>query len=184
MTGMVRPAANIVAIFLALALLGLLLLVSSGGDDGVQRGLDQNLRNLRELGAGMQSEVVTADRLEVDITSRFEEIDQEFGAVAASLEQQRLKLFPAEPGALSPWRDMSFTLFNLIDSSGTERADEAAYDYQFDKLTASADTLRSRVRGFVAAERAYLEQRDQPSHPFGERPEGSTEHVIGYRYVA
>jgi signal transduction histidine kinase len=160
MKDLVRPAANVVAIVLALALLGVLLLVSSIADDGAQRGLDQSLRNLRQLGSTLQAEVATADRLEVDMGARFAQLDLEFGAVMETVQSQRDRLFPDDPGALAAWRDGAFALFSSIDRSGRDRADASEYEERFTTLMASADALRTRARGFVEAQRRYLEQRD------------------------
>ncbi len=85
MGALLRPIANLLAIVVALALLTILLLASSGGDDRRQRQLDHGLRELREIGTAMQSEVVTADGLELDVSDRFRALELAFGSATERL---------------------------------------------------------------------------------------------------
>lgn len=159
MGGLLRTLANSVGAVLALALLGVLLLVSSGGDDRRQRVLDHGLRELRELGTAMQSEVVTADGLELDVSDRFRSLALAFDAATAQLEEMAGTM--AQPqGWLGQARELAFTAFNVIDTE--ERQHLTAFEQagQVETLAAAARNLSQNVATFSSAQQQYLRQRD------------------------
>ncbi len=123
MGALLRSLSNLLAVALALALLGVLLLASSGGDDRRQQLLDHSLRELREIGTAMQSEVVTADGLELDVSDRFGELETAFGAASSKLDEIARGLDRDHSSAVTGARKTAFNLFNLIDSSTHERAE-------------------------------------------------------------
>lgn len=159
MGAIVRSVTNLLAAVMALSLLGILLLASSGGDDRRQRLLDHNLRELREIGTAMQSEVVTADGLELNVSDRFRALQLAFAKAAERLTGLARDL--EQPDRLiRQSREAAFAAFNSIDSSSRERVAAADLARQLDGLSAEAGVMASDVDLFSEGQALYLEQRD------------------------
>ncbi|MDH3644857.1 MAG: hypothetical protein OES38_22320, partial [Gammaproteobacteria bacterium] len=155
-----KPLANAFAVVMALFILGVLLLVSSGTSDGLQRSLDQHLITLREIGAAMQSEVVTADGLEIDVSDRFSALNLEFDAAQRGIRQHLKTLIPEEKSFGGYSRGLALAIFNSIDGSGREQASEEDLQLRFDRLQAEGLTLIGEVEGFGSSQHAYLDGRE------------------------
>ncbi|MFX3657948.1 MAG: ATP-binding protein [bacterium] len=156
-----RLVINTLGMVLALTLLGILLLVSSGGDDRQQRVIDHTLRELRELATAMQSEAVTADGLELDPSDRFRALELAFDNAVRVLDGQADTMVRSDDGPLRGAREAALTLFNALDQSAHERLRPAVLS---DRLAAIGDGdrgLGEDVRAFSAEQRAYLIERDQ-----------------------
>lgn len=160
MGGMLRPVANLLAATLALALLGILLLVSSGGDDQRQRLLDNNLRELRELGTAMQSEVVTADGLELTVRERFNSLNLAFDRARQELEGVTGRLGAGRDSLLQGPRDLAVELFNSIDPSAREQMPTDELTARLDALGRQADALNTAASDFSRDHQRYLDQRE------------------------
>lgn len=156
----VRPFTNLLASVLALALLGVLLLTSSGGDDGRQRSLDHNLRELREIGTAMQSEVVTADGLELDVSERFRALQLAFGNASDRLQSVAGGIAERQGSTVRRAREAAFTAFNSIDATGRERIRPSDLRQRLDALAAEAEVMARDVAAFSSNQARYLEQRD------------------------
>jgi signal transduction histidine kinase len=156
-----RPLVNLLAVALALLLLGVLLLVSSGGDDGRQRLLDHGLRELRELGTAMQSEVVTADGLELDVSDRFHALELAFDATTTQLVRQQRALEAQSISVLSWARATAFELFNTIDVRSRQRISPDELVERLHELLGAADTLRQDAAAFTRAQERYLAEQDE-----------------------
>lgn len=160
MGAMLRPFANLLAVTLALTLLAILLLTSSGGDDRRQRQLDHGLRELREIGTAMQSEVVTADGLELDVSDRFDALELAFNAAAGRLEDLAAEVARDQDSAVRRARTIAFRAFNVIDSSTRERVPVDELMRRLDEISAEADVLQADVNAFARDQQAYLNRRD------------------------
>ena len=159
MGAMLRPLANLTGVLLALALLGNLLLVSSGGNDRYQRLVDHSLRELREIGSAMQSEVVTTDGLELDAGERFQALTLAFDTASEVLERQQQAL-DGQPSLLHQLRDPAFRLFNVIDVSPRIQMAADERTQRLAELMNEAGALRDDVAAFSRDQRRYLKQRD------------------------
>jgi signal transduction histidine kinase len=155
-----KPLANAFAVVMALFILGVLLLVSSSTSDGLQRSLDQHLITLREIGAAMQSEVVTADGLEIDVSGRFSALNLEFDAAQRGIRHHLQTLLPEEKGTARQSRELALGIFNSIDGSGREQATDAALQATFDRLQRDGLTLVGEVEGFTNSQSTYLGGRE------------------------
>lgn len=156
----VRPVTNLLAAVMALALLGILLLTSSGGDDGRQRQLDHNLRELREIGTAMQSEVVTADGLELDVSERFRALQLAFTQASERLTGVAGSIEQAEDSPVRRAREAAFSAFNAIDHTSRERVLPRELAERIDALSAEAAVMARDVAAFSSDQAQYLEQRD------------------------
>ncbi len=156
----VRPVTNLLAAVLALALLGILLLTSSGGDDGRQRQLDHNLRELREIGTAMQSEVVTADGLELDVSERFRALQLAFAKASERLTAVTASIEQAEASPVRRAREAAFAAFNSIDHASQERVLLMELADRIDALSAEAQVMARDVAAFSNDQAQYLAQRD------------------------
>ncbi len=63
---MVRFATNVLLTGLAIALLGILVLLSTTADEAVRRQADLNLRQLRDIAAAIEREALNARNLQTD----------------------------------------------------------------------------------------------------------------------
>lgn len=156
MAVLLRPLANLLAVVLALTLLVILLLVSSGGDDNRQRLLDQNLRELREIGTAIQSEVVTADSLELDISNRFRTFEAALDAVSEQLEQVAQELETSDSSIVQRARGVAVGLFNSIDPQARDRLGWDELELRLNGLWTEVERLRNDADAFSQAQRAYL----------------------------
>lgn len=160
MAATLRPLANLLGALLALALLAILLLASSGGDDERQRQLDHGLRELREISTAMQSEVVTADGLELDVSDRFRALELAFGAAAERLDSLAGDVQREQQGVVRPARQVAFRLFNVIDASSRERVPPEELLTRLKDLQNEASVIKADVAAFAEDQGGYLEQRD------------------------
>jgi hypothetical protein len=158
--GALRPITNLLAVSLALATLAILLLTSSGGDDRRQRQLDHGLRELRELGTAMQSEVVTADGLELDVSDRFRALELAFATAADRLDGLAASAQQGQDSLIRRAREGAFDAFNVIDTTTTQRVPTDALLEHLAGLTAEAAVLQGDVSAFSGEQRGYLESRD------------------------
>ncbi|MEQ8485689.1 MAG: ATP-binding protein [Pseudomonadales bacterium] len=156
-----RLVINTLGMVLALTLLGILLLVSSGGDDRQQRVIDHTLRELRELATAMQSEAVTADGLELDPSDRFRALELAFDNAVRVLDGQADTMVRSDDGPLRGAREAALTLFNALDQSAHERLRPAVLSDRLAAIGDGARGLGEDVRAFSAEQRAYLIERDQ-----------------------
>lgn len=160
MAALLRPLANILAVALALALLGILLLTSSGGDDRRQRLLDHTLRELREIGTAMQSEVVTADGLELDVNDRFRALELAFGTAGDRLNRLAEEMAADREGILYRARALAFELFNTIDPSAHRSLEADELAVRLEDLAAESAVIQSDVSAFSRGQQQYLAERD------------------------
>ncbi len=160
MGAMLRPAANLLGATMALALLGILLLVSSGSDDRRQQLLDYGLREIREMGSAMQSEVVTADSLELDVSERFRALGLAFDTVVRQLDETAGSLQQDDQAPLQRPRMLAFELFNSIDESASRRTATDELARRLSHLMNEGRALHDGVSAFSRAQRHYLEQRE------------------------
>lgn len=160
MAATIRPLVNILGALCALALLAILLLASSGGDDERQRQLDHGLRELREISTAIQSEVVTADGLELDVTDRFRALELAFGSAAQRLGELAAGARQEQQGMIRPARQAAFNLFNTIDASSRERVPPEELAARLTELTTEAEIIQADVTAFSRDQRGYLRQRD------------------------
>jgi two-component system, NtrC family, sensor kinase len=156
-----RHVSNSLGIALALALLAVLLLVSSGGDDRQQRVIDHTLRELRELATAMQSETVTADGLELDPTDRFRALQLAFGNAVRALDAQADTLVRDQNGTLRQARELAFRVFNVADAAAPERVHPRAMADRLAGIGQQSRAFSDDVRAFAGDQRLYLEQRDR-----------------------
>jgi signal transduction histidine kinase len=156
-----RLVINALGMVLALTMLGILLLVSSGGDDRQQRVIDHTLRELRELATAMQSEAVTADGLELDPSDRFRALELAFDNAVRVLDGQADTMVRSDDGPLRGAREAALTLFNALDQSAHERLRPAVLSDRLAAIGDGARGLGEDVRAFSAEQRAYLIERDQ-----------------------
>ncbi|HEX7038073.1 MAG TPA: ATP-binding protein [Pseudomonadales bacterium] len=160
MGALLRSLANLVAVVLALTLLGILLLTSSGGDDRRQRMLDHSLRELRELGTAMQSEVVTADGLELDVSARFRTLELAFGSVADQLTDLAEEIDNDRDSTVRQARQVAYGLFNTIDASGHHTMPVDELLARLSALTSESAVIREDLKAFSSDQQAYLAERD------------------------
>ena len=161
MVAMLRPIANVVAVALALALLAILLLASSGGDDGRQRQLDHGLRELREIGTAIQSEVVTADGLELDVSDRFRALELAYSTVTDQLETLAGQIRVDQDSVVRQARGIAFQAFNAIDSAQRERVPADEVVRRLEEIAAESAVLQADVAAFSRDQQAYLTRRDE-----------------------
>ncbi len=160
MGALLRPIANLLAIVVALALLTILLLASSGGDDRRQRQLDHGLRELREIGTAMQSEVVTADGLELDVSDRFRALELAFGSATERLTSLAVDVEQEHGTPVRRARDMAFAAFNAIDATNRRRLESPVLASDLKGVVAEAEVLQADMVAFSREQKGYLEQRD------------------------
>ncbi len=160
MRAITKPLANAFAVVMALFILGVLLLVSSGTNDGLQRSLDQHLLTLREIGAALQSEVITADGLEIDVSDRFSALNLELDEAQRGISRLLQSLLPAEKSAAGRGRELALVLFNVIDAGGRVQTSDEQLQAQFADLQAQASALIGEVAGFSDSQRDYLARRE------------------------
>lgn len=156
-----KSLANAFAVVLALVILSVLLLVSSGVDDGLRRSLDRHLVSLRDVAAMIQGEMIAADSLENDVRNSLPELSAEFGTVRISIEQDLRDLLPDDPTVIGAGRQLALGIFNSIDASGQVLASPRTLRARLDVLWADGDQFLSLAQTFAARHGAYLQGRER-----------------------
>ena len=112
---MVRFAANLLLTGIAIALLGVLVLLSTTSDEGVRRRADVNLRQLRDIAAAIEREALNARNLQLDNDAKLRALGSALHAGVEAIGPDLHQLFPAEPRGLSRARTIAEAAFNSID---------------------------------------------------------------------
>ncbi len=94
---MVRFATNVLLTGLAIALLGILVLLSTSADDGIRRQADLNLRQLRETAAAIERETLNARNLQTDNDAQLQLLGNDVRARVEAIGRDLNRLFPARP---------------------------------------------------------------------------------------
>ena len=156
---MLRFVTNIVLTGLAIALLGILVLLSTNADDGLRRQADQNLRQLREIAAEIERDALDSRNLQVDDDKQLQSLGADVHTRVEAIGRDLRVLFPAAPSWGVRFRTMAEAAFNSIDRRRSERAEAEALQRKFAELNQSAARLGDRIDGFRDNQRHYLDGR-------------------------
>jgi signal transduction histidine kinase len=158
---MVRFVTNVLLTGLAIALLGILVLLSTAADEGVRRQADLNLRQLRETAAAIEREALNARNLQVDNDAQLLSLGNDVHARVESIGRDLHQLFPADPGGLARLRSLAEAGFNSIDPRKSEGAEAEPLLRKFAELNQSSARLADRVAAFRDNQTRYLTTRQQ-----------------------
>lgn len=158
---MVRFATNVVLTGLAIALLGILVLLSTAADEGVRRQADRNLRQLRETAASIEREALNARNLQVDNDAGLLSLGNDVHARVESIGRDLHQLFPADPGGLARMRMIAEAGFNSIDPRQSEGAEGESLLRKFAEVNQSAARFADRVAAFRSNQTRYLTTRQK-----------------------
>ncbi len=156
---MVRFAANLLLTGIAIALLGVLVLLSTTSDDGVRRRADVNLRQLRDITAAIEREVLNARNPQVDNDAKLRKLGHTLHAGVEAIGPDLHQLFPAEPRGLARARAITEAAFNSIDPRSPERTGSDALLREYAALNQSAARLGARIDGFRENQTQYVALR-------------------------
>ena len=113
---MVRFATNVLLTGLAVALLGILVLLSTTADEGIRRQADLNLRQLRDIAAAIEREALSARNLQTDNETQLQTLGAELHARVEAIGHDLSELFPTDEGTLASMRTVAEAGFNSIDA--------------------------------------------------------------------
>ncbi len=156
---MVRFAANLLLTAIAIALLGVLVLLSTTSDDGVRRRADVNLRQLRDIAAAIEREVLNARNLQIDNDAKLRALGHALHAGVEAIGPDLHQLFPAEPRGLARARAIAEAAFNSIDPRSPERTGPEALLREYAEFNQSAARLGARIDGFRENQTHYVALR-------------------------
>ena len=156
---MVRFATNVLLTGLAIALLGVLVLLSTAADEGVRRQADLNLRQLRDTAASIEREALNARNLQTDNDAQLQALGNDVHARVESIGRDLHQLFPVDPSGLARMRTIAESGFNSIDPRNPERAEAEPLLRKFAELNQSAARLTDRVGAFRENQTHYLNAR-------------------------
>ncbi len=154
-----RFVTNLVLTGLAIALLGVLVLLSTTADEGVRRQADFNLRQLRDVAAEIERQALDARNLQIDDGAQLQALGDEMHARAEAIGRDLTILFPIDPPWTARLRALAEAGFNSIDRRNPERADAEALQRKFAELNQSGARLAGRVAGFRENQTRYLDAR-------------------------
>jgi two-component system NtrC family sensor kinase len=158
---MVRFVTNVLLTGLAIALLGILVLLSTAADEGVRRQADLNLRQLRETAASIEREALNARNLQVDNDARLLSLGNDVHTRVESIGRDLQQLFPADPSGLARMRWVAEAGFNSIDPRRSEGAQAESLLRKFAELNQSSARLADRVAAFRDNQTRYLTTRQK-----------------------
>jgi signal transduction histidine kinase len=156
---MVRFATNVLLTGLAIALLGILVLLSTSGDYEVRRQADLNLRQLRDTAAAIEREALNSRNLQTDNDAQLQSLAADVHARVESIGRDLHQLFPADPSGLARSRAIAEAAFNSIDPRSSERAEAESLLRKYAEVNQSAARLSDRVAAFRDNQTRYLEAR-------------------------
>ena len=156
---MVRFATNVLLTGLAIALLGMLVLLSTSADEAVRRQADLNLRQLGETAAAIEREALNARNLQTDNDAQLLSLGNDVHARVESIGRDLHELFPADPNGVSRLRTIAEAGFNSIDPRNPERAEAEPLLRKYAELNQSAARLSDRVAAFRDNQTRYLQTR-------------------------
>src|SRR5262245_11472695 len=156
---MVRFVTNIVLTGLAIALLGILVLLSTNADEGLRRQADSNLRQLREVAAEIERDALDSRNLQIDSDKQLQALGADVHSRVEAIGRDLRVLFPIDPPWRTRFRTMAEAAFNSIDRRVSERADSEILQRKFAELNQSAARLGDRVAGFRDNQARYLAAR-------------------------
>ncbi len=156
---MVRFATNVLLTGLAIALLGILVLLSTTADEAVRRQADLNLRQLRDIAAAVEREALNARNLQTDNDAQLGVLGSDLHARVEAVGRDLRELFPVDERWLSRMRAVAEAGFNSIDPRSPERAEAEPLARRYAELNQSAARLSDRIQGFRENQTRYLQAR-------------------------
>ena len=145
---MVRFATNVLLTGLAIALLGILVLLSTQADEAVRRQADLNLRQLRDIAAAIEREALNARNLQTDNDAQLQALGSDLHARVEAIGHD-LPSCSRSMSTVSPAREPSRKpAFNSIDPRKPERAEAEPLLRTFAELNQSAARLSDQIEGF------------------------------------
>ena len=156
---MLRFVTNIALTGLAIALLGVLVLLSTNADDRLRRQADQNLRQLREIAAEIERDALDSRNLQVDNDKQLQSLGADVHTRVEAIGRDLRVLFPTDPSWGARFRALAEAAFNSIDRRRSERAEAEALQRKFAELNQSAARLGDRIDGFRDNQTRYLAGR-------------------------
>jgi two-component system, NtrC family, sensor kinase len=160
---MVRLAANVVLTGMAIALLGILVLLSTSVDDGARRRADLNLRQLRDIGAAVEREALNARNLKVDNGAALRALRADLHTSTETIGRDLRLLFPTDPDLSRRIRAGAEAAFNSIDSRHPDFADSQLLARKFAELNQSTARLVDRIDTFEQNQTRYLQAHQRVS---------------------
>ena len=155
---MVRFTTNVLLTGLAIALLGILVLLSTQADEAVRRQADLNLRQLRDIAAAVEREALNARNLQTDNDTQLQALGTDLHARVEAIGHDLRELFPST-NTVSRVRTLAEAGFNSIDPRNPERAAAEPLMRRYAELNQSAARLSDRIEGFRANQTQYLKAR-------------------------
>ncbi len=154
---MVRLATNVVLTGIAIALLGVLVLLSTSADEGARRNADLVLRQLRDASGAAEREALNARNLQLDNSATLQQISTELQAATEAVGRDLTQLFPVDPDLWHRVRAGLDSAFNSIDSRRIEVADGEQLARQFAALRQSTARLVDRIDSFAQNQTRFLD---------------------------
>ena len=156
---MVRFATNVLLTGLAIALLGILVLLSTTADEAVRRQADLDLRQLRETAAAIERDALSSRNLQMDNGAGLRSLDRDVRVRVESIGRDLHQLFPVDPNGLARMRTIAEAGFNSIDPRNQERVEAEPLLRKLAALNQSAARLSDRVTAFRENQTRYLQLR-------------------------
>jgi two-component system, NtrC family, sensor kinase len=156
---MVRFATNLVLTGLAIALLGILVLLSTQPDEAIRRQADVNLRQLRDIAAAIEREALNARNLQTDNDTQLQALGTDLHARVEAIGRNLRELFPVDEDGLARVRTVAEAGFNSIDPRNPERAEAEPLMRKFAELNQSSARLSDRIEAFRSNQTEYLNAR-------------------------
>ncbi len=153
---MVRFATNVLLTGLAIALLGILVLLSTQADEAVRRQADVNLRQLRDIAAAIEREALNARNLQTDNDAQLQALGADLHARVEAIGRELARAVPgrrARPRSRAHRRGSRFQL-DRSASPGTRRGRTA--DAQVRGAESIGGAARRPHRGVSAAIRRSI----------------------------
>jgi two-component system NtrC family sensor kinase len=152
----VRLATHVVLTGIALALLGVLLLLSTSVDEAARRRSDLNLRQLHDIDAAIAREAVNARNMQLDNAGTLKGYAADLRKSVDAVGRDLAMVFPGTPDFEHRVRAAVESAFNSIDPRRRELADAELLSRKFAELDQSANRLLERLDGFEENQTRYL----------------------------
>jgi signal transduction histidine kinase len=160
---MVRTTANILLAMAAVALLGVLVLLSTAPGDPHRR-LDASLRQAADIVQAIERELVNMRTLNVDGRDRLSALSDALDSALQRIGADLALAFPTKPNQLHRIRATLVDGFHSIGGTPGAAANSERVGRDFTALTRQSDQLRAHVAAYINGYSTFRELSDAAGH--------------------
>jgi two-component system, NtrC family, sensor kinase len=160
---MARTTINVLLTCVAVALLGVLVLLSTASNDA-QRRLDLSLRHVSDVVQSVERELVNMRNLNIDSRDRLAALSETLDGALRQAANDLALGYPPKPNFLQAMRSRIMRGFNSIGAGEVSAIPPERMSRDFAALLRQADRLRYQIAGFAEHYGQFQTLSDAATH--------------------